>query len=139
MLEKRVLELEGVLGVTRNANSLLEQEIDNLQQYQRHACIIVNGISPVRARLDETQSELKPVWHVKPLWNVVLFTWQFTWRFHCDNFPNISKTLLHMCKWYLLINVHLINAEKCFQWLLLIDASLINAKQMLRYWLFFKQ
>ena len=61
MLEKRVLELEGVLGVTRNANSLLEQEIDNLQQYQRHACIIVNGISPVRARLDETRSELKPV------------------------------------------------------------------------------
>ena len=39
MLEKRVLELEGVLEVTRNANSLLEQEVDNLQQYQRlHYC-----------------------------------------------------------------------------------------------------
>ena len=29
MLEKRVLELEGVLEVTRNANSLLKQEVDN--------------------------------------------------------------------------------------------------------------
>ena len=45
MLEKKVLELEGVLEVTRNANSLLEQEVDNLQQYQRHACIIVDGIA----------------------------------------------------------------------------------------------
>ena len=47
---------------------------------------------------------------------------QFTWRFHCGNFPNNSKTLFHMCKWYLLIN-----------------ANLINAEQMLRYWSFFKQ
>ena len=31
MLEKRVLELEGVLYLTRNTNSLLEQEVDNLQ------------------------------------------------------------------------------------------------------------
>ena len=77
---------------------------------------------PLRARLHETQSELRPVWNLKPLWNVVPFTWQFTWRFHCSNFPNNRKTLLHMCKWYLLIN-----------------ANLINAKHMLRYWLFFKQ
>ena len=70
----------------------------------------------LRARLHETRSELKP------LWNVIPFTWQFAMRFHCSNFPNNSKTLLHMCKWYLLIN-----------------ANLINAKQMLRYWLFFKQ
>ena len=76
----------------------------------------------LRAPLHDTRSELKPVWNLKPLWNVVLFTWQFTWRFHCSSFPNNSKTLLHMCKWYLLIN-----------------ANLINAKQMLRYWLFFKQ
>ena len=34
-LKKRVLELEGVLEVTRNANSLLEQKVDNLLQYQR--------------------------------------------------------------------------------------------------------
>ena len=60
--------------------------------------------------------------YFKPLWNVVPFTWQFTWRCHCGNFPNNSKTLLHMWKWYLLI-----------------DANLINAKQMLRYWLFYKE
>ena len=41
MLEKRVLELEGVMELTRNANSLLEQKVDNLLQYQRrrlHYC-----------------------------------------------------------------------------------------------------
>ena len=47
-------------------------------------------------------------------------------RFHCGNFPNNSKTLLHMCKWYFLINANLINAKKCYQWYLLIDASLIQ-------------
>ena len=30
MLEKRVLQLEGVFEVTRSANRLLEQEVDNL-------------------------------------------------------------------------------------------------------------
>ena len=30
-----------------------------------------------RARLHETQSDFKPVWNLKPLWKVVLFTWQF--------------------------------------------------------------
>ena len=55
ILEKRVLELEGVLEVTRNANSLLEQEVDNLQQYQRRACIIVDGITPVK---DETEEQI---------------------------------------------------------------------------------
>ena len=56
-----------------------------------------------RARLNDIRSELKPVWNLKSLWNVVPFTWQFTWRFHCGNFPNNSKTLLHMWKWYILI------------------------------------
>ena len=55
MLEKRVLELEGVLEVTRNANSLLEQEVDNLQQYQPRACIIVDGITLVK---DETEEQI---------------------------------------------------------------------------------
>ena len=79
-------------------------------------------LSSLRAPLRETQSEVKLVWNLKLLWNVVPVTWQFTWRFHCGNFLNNRKTLLHMCKWYILIN-----------------ANLINAKQMLRYWLFFKQ
>ena len=70
----------------------------------------------LRACLHETPSELKP------LWNVVPFTRQFIWRFHCGNILNNGKALMHMCKWYLLI-----------------IANLINAKQMLRYWLFFKQ
>ena len=64
------------------------------------------------ARLHETRSELKPVWNLKPLWNVIPFIWQFRWRFHWGNFPNNNKTLLHRCKWYLLINAHLINAKK---------------------------
>ena len=55
MLEKTVLELESVLEVTRNANTLLEQEVDNLQQYQRRASIIVDGITPVK---DETEEQV---------------------------------------------------------------------------------
>ena len=45
-----------------------------------------------RERLHETRSELKPVWNLKSFWNVAPFTWQFTSRYHCDNFPNNSKT-----------------------------------------------
>ena len=95
--------------------------------------------SSLRARLQETRSELRPVWNLKTLSKVILFTWQFhckqpwnlkplskivlfPWRFYCGNFPNHCKNLLHMCKWYLLINV-----------------SLTDAKQMLRYWLVFQQ
>ena len=53
MLEKRVLELESVLEVTRNANSLLKQEVDNLQQYQRRTCNIVDGITPVKDEMEK--------------------------------------------------------------------------------------
>ena len=45
-----------------------------------------------RAPLHETRSELKPVWNLKSLWNVVPLTWQFTWRFRCGNFSNNGKT-----------------------------------------------
>ena len=93
----------------------------------------------LRAPLHETRSELKPIWNIKLLWKVVSFTWQFhyeqpwnlkplsktvqfIWRFHFGNFLNHSKTLLHTCKWYFLIN-----------------ASFIDAKRMLQYWLFFQQ
>ena len=34
-------------------------------------------------------------------------------QFNGGNFPNNSKALLHMHKWYLLINADLINAKKC--------------------------
>ena len=87
--------------------------------YLKSVKVKLKTLQTFGARLHETRSEFKPVWNLKPLWNVVPFTWQFTWRFHCGNFPNNSKTLLHMCKWYILIN-----------------ANLINAKHMLRYCLF---
>ena len=55
ILEKRLLELEGVLDVTMNANSLLQQEFDNIQQCQCRACIIFDGITPVK---DETEEQI---------------------------------------------------------------------------------
>ena len=70
----------------------------------------------VRARLHESQCEVKPIWNLKPLWQVVPFTWHFyyyqpwhlkllskivpfRWRFHCGNFPSHSKIVMHMGKW----------------------------------------
>ena len=61
------------------------------------------------ACLHETWSKHKPVWNLKLLWNVVPFTWEYTRRFHRSNFPNNGKTLMHMCKWYLVIIANLIN------------------------------
>ena len=37
-------------------------------------------LRPLWAGLHENQGELKPISNLKPLWNVVLFTWQFTWQ-----------------------------------------------------------
>ena len=50
-LEKLVLELEGVLEVTRNGKTLLKQEFDILQEYQYYAWIIADGIALTK---DET-------------------------------------------------------------------------------------
>ena len=44
-LETRIEELESHLEVTKRVNSMLSQEVDDLQQYQRRACIVVDGIS----------------------------------------------------------------------------------------------
>ena len=64
----------------------------------------------IRARLHETRSELKPVWNLKSLRFEISFRLHGSW--HGDvNFPNNSKPLLHICKWYLLINENLINAK----------------------------
>ena len=38
--------LESSLIVAKNTNSLLEKEVDDLQQYQRQACIVIDGIKP---------------------------------------------------------------------------------------------
>ena len=45
-LEDKVAELESELIVTRNVNNLLSQEVDDLQQYQRRACVILDGTTP---------------------------------------------------------------------------------------------
>ena len=88
------------------AERFVQSKEKNKKNYHRYFS------ASIRERLHETRSELRPVWNLKPLWDVILFTWQFTWRFHCGNFKNNSKALLHMCKWYFLINVNLIKAKK---------------------------
>ena len=45
-LEDKVAELESELIVSKNVNKLLSQEVDDLHQYQRSACIILDGITP---------------------------------------------------------------------------------------------
>ena len=44
-LEKKVERLSGELNVTKRVNTLLSQEVDDLQQYQRRLCIIIDGIN----------------------------------------------------------------------------------------------
>lgn len=55
-LENKVEVLESRLEVSQNANTLLSNEVDNLQQYSRRNCLIVSGI-PVKNK--ETEKELK--------------------------------------------------------------------------------
>ena len=45
-LEDKVAELESELIVSKNVNKLLSQEVDDLHQYQRRVCIILDGITP---------------------------------------------------------------------------------------------
>ena len=45
-LEDKVAELESELIVSKNVNTLLSQEVHDLHQYQRRACIILDGITP---------------------------------------------------------------------------------------------
>lgn len=52
-LKKRELELEHALEVTRNGNSLLEKEAEDLEQYQCRTCIIVDGIIPPKNGTEE--------------------------------------------------------------------------------------
>ena len=48
--------LESSLIVAKNINSLLEKEVDDLQQYQLQACIVVDGIKPANG---ETEDHIK--------------------------------------------------------------------------------
>ena len=61
MLEKRLLELEGVLEASS------EQEVDNIQQYQRRACIIVNSITPVKDQMEQQITAKTKIFFIKNL------------------------------------------------------------------------
>ena len=41
------------MEITRNANSRLQQEVNNLQQHQRRACIVADGITSVKGETEE--------------------------------------------------------------------------------------
>ena len=90
-----------------------------------------------RARLHETRSEIKPVWNLEPLWNVVPFTWQFKRRFHCGNFPRNNKTLLHMCNRCCAIDCFLNNSSKShahYLATLRVCATLLHCEHLLFTW-----
>ena len=55
-LEKKVEMLESTLIIAQNTNTLLEKEVDDLHQYQRRACIVVDGIQPED---NETEDQIK--------------------------------------------------------------------------------
>ena len=55
-LEKEVEMLESTLTIAQNTNTLLEKEVDDLHQYQRRACIVVDGIQPED---NETEDQIK--------------------------------------------------------------------------------
>ena len=55
-LEKKVEMLESSLIIAQNTNTLLEKEVDDLHQYQRRACIVVDGIQPED---NETEDQIK--------------------------------------------------------------------------------
>ena len=43
-LEKTVERLQSELVITKNVNDTLTNEIDDLQQYQRRQCIVIDGL-----------------------------------------------------------------------------------------------
>ena len=56
-LEETVENLEKELAVSKNTNSLLVQEIDNLHQYQRQACLNIDGMEPCKDETDDQITE----------------------------------------------------------------------------------
>ena len=47
-LEGKVCQLEGSLSVSNHVNTILAEEIDNLNQYQRRSCLLIEGICTVK-------------------------------------------------------------------------------------------
>ena len=57
-LEEKVEKLKRELAVSKNTNSLLGQEIDNLHQYQRQACLSIDGIEPCE---EESEDQIRAI------------------------------------------------------------------------------
>ena len=69
----------------------------------------------LRPRLHDTQSELKPAWNSNRFEKLFCLHGNLHGDFTVTTSQTIAR-LLHMCKWYILINENLINAKKCYQW-----------------------
>ena len=54
-LENKVTKLESELSIAKNVNQLLSQELDDLHQYQRRSCLVIDGINPQE---NETTEEI---------------------------------------------------------------------------------
>ena len=55
-LKRKLKCLKVPLLIAQNTNTLLEKEVDDLHQYQRRACIVVDGIQPED---NETEDQIK--------------------------------------------------------------------------------
>ena len=71
------------------------------QFLSRQECSLLNKVC--ETRIFQEHVYMRPEvnlnrFEISNHFDMSLFTWHFTWRFHCGNFPNNSKTLLHMCK-----------------------------------------
>ena len=61
-LDKKVERFSGKLNVTKRINTLLRQEVDDLQQYQRRPCIIIDGINHDKdENITDITSKARPV------------------------------------------------------------------------------
>ena len=56
-LEKIVEKLQSELYVTKNVNTLLSNEIDDLQQYQRRHCIAIDGLRTLPSETSDQVTE----------------------------------------------------------------------------------
>lgn len=58
-LENVNMKLESEIAVTKKVNSILEDQVDSLQQYQRRSCMIIDGIPPVKNGTKEDMLQIK--------------------------------------------------------------------------------
>ena len=55
-LEKTVVELKSELSIVKNVNTKLTTELDDLHQYQRRSCVLIEGIN---ADANENEDQIK--------------------------------------------------------------------------------